>query len=140
MGIFDSILNQVSGELGGMSGQQSGLAGSVIGMINSQPGGLAGLVQTCRDKGLGGAVSSWIGTGANQAISPEQIQQVLGNQRLQEFASQHGISMEQVCAHLTQILPVVVDKLTPNGVVPEGGTAGGLADSLKNLMGGGRSS
>lgn len=134
MGAFDGILNQVSGALGGMSGQQQGFAGSVINMINSQPGGLAGLVQSFESKGLGSTVSSWVGTGANQAITPQQIQQVLGNEQLQKFASEHNIDVNQVSTHLAQILPVVVDKLTPNGQVPQGG----LMDGIKSMFGGGQ--
>jgi uncharacterized protein YidB (DUF937 family) len=89
-------------------------------MVNSgQPGGLAGLVQTFKDKGLGDTVASWVSTGQNLPISAQQIQQVLGNQQLQELAAQHGINVEQVSSQLAQILPVVVDKLTPNGAIPQ---------------------
>jgi uncharacterized protein YidB (DUF937 family) len=132
MGIFDNIMNEVSGALGGTSGQQSGFAASVINLINSQPGGLAGLVQNFKEKGLGSMVASWISTGPNPPISAEQIQHVLGNEQLQKLAAEHNINVEQASAQLAQILPVVVDKLTPNGQLPQ---AGGVMDELKNIMG-----
>jgi len=132
MSNFDGILNQVTSALGGTSGQQSGLAGSVLNMINNQPGGLGGLVQRFEQNGLGPIMTSWIGTGPNHAISAQQVQQVLGND-LHTFAAEHGINVDQASSQLSQILPTLVDKLTPNGQLPQ---AGGIMDSLKGLLGG----
>jgi uncharacterized protein YidB (DUF937 family) len=117
---LDGVVGEVSGMLSGNQTQTSGLVGSVLNMINTQqPGGLAGLVQTFKDKGLGEVVSSWVSTGPNHSISPEQIQQVLGNQKLQEIAAQHGLDLNQVSTQLAQLLPAVVDKLTPQGTIPQ---------------------
>jgi uncharacterized protein YidB (DUF937 family) len=136
MGIFDSILNQVTNAVGGASGEQSGFAASVLNMINRQPGGLAGLVQTFKDKGLGPMVSSWISTGPNPPISTEQVQHVMGNEELQKLAAEHNIDVDQVSAQLAQILPVLVDKMTPDGQLPQ---AGGLMSEFKNILGQGNS-
>ncbi len=134
MGLLDGLLGQVTGALGGSAGQQQGLVGSVLDSLTSgQQGGLAGLIQSMEQQGLGNIARSWVSTGQNLPITPEQIQQVLGNARLQQFASQHGIDVNQVAQHLSQILPVAVDKLTPNGTLPD---SGGLAGMLKGLVGG----
>jgi uncharacterized protein YidB (DUF937 family) len=96
----------------------SPLAGSLLQMINSHPGGLSGLVQTFHDKGLGGIASSWVGTGQNLPISADQITQVLGNSALlQQFAAKAGISPQDASAKLAQYLPMIVDHLTPQGKV-----------------------
>jgi len=134
MGFLDGLLNQVTGSLNGAAGQQTGLAGSVLNMLTSgQQGGLQGLIETIKEKGLGGVAASWVGTGPNQTISPEQIQQILGNEKLRELAAQHGLNVDEISSHLAQILPVVVDKLTPEGTVP---ATGGLGGMLKGFMGG----
>ncbi len=99
-------------------------------------GGLAGLVQNFKDKGLGEAVASWVGTGANLPISAAQIQQVLGNQQIQQLAAEVGISPDMVTSHLAQLLPEVIDKLTPSGAVPTHGMLEQGIDLLKGkLMG-----
>ncbi len=135
MGLLDGLISQVTGALGGAAGQQPGLVNSVLSMLTSgQTGGLGGLVQTMEQRGLGPIVQSWVGTGKNLPISAEQIQQVLGNQQLQQFAAQHGIDVNLVASHLSQILPVAVDKMTPDGTVPAQGGVGGM---LKGVTGGG---
>ena len=118
MSFLDNVVGQVSGMLGSNTNAPAGLVGSVMNLINNQPGGLAGLVQQFKDKGLGQAVPSWVSTGPNAAITGQQIQQVLGNQQLQQLASQHGIDLNDISNHLAQILPALVDKLTPNGTLP----------------------
>jgi uncharacterized protein YidB (DUF937 family) len=101
-----------------LSGSSNPLAAGVMQMITSQPGGLSGLVQQFHDKGLGSLVSSWVGTGQNLPISGEQIQHVLGSEQVKELAAKAGISPETASSHLAQLLPQLVDKLTPNGQIP----------------------
>jgi uncharacterized protein YidB (DUF937 family) len=93
--------------------------GAVMEMINNHPGGLSGLLQTFHDQGLGAVASSWVGTGANQTISAEQIQSVLQDQHIQAFAAKAGVSPDQASSMIAQFLPTVIDKLTPNGQVPQ---------------------
>jgi len=64
-------------------------------------------------------VNSWIGTGENQAVTPDQIQQALGSAPVQALAQKLGVSPEQAGSTLSQLLPTIVDKLSPNGAVPE---------------------
>jgi uncharacterized protein YidB (DUF937 family) len=106
-----------------LSGSSNPLAAGVMQMINNQPGGLSGLVQQFHDKGLGGLVSSWVGTGQNLPISADQLQHVLGSDQLKELAAKAGISPDTASSHLAQLLPMLIDKLTPNGQVPEASTS-----------------
>jgi uncharacterized protein YidB (DUF937 family) len=76
------------------------------------------MVQAFKDKGLADVAASWISTGKNLPISPEQIQSVLGNSRIQEIAQKLGLSSEAASSQLSQMLPQVVDKLTPDGQIP----------------------
>lgn len=95
---------------------------SVLHVLGSgQHGGLQGLVQSFESNGLGHIVSSWIGTGENKPISPDQVEQGLGPDRLAAIAGHSGMSMEDTKSGLAKILPNLVDKLTPNGQMPEGG-------------------
>jgi uncharacterized protein YidB (DUF937 family) len=118
MGLFDSVVGALAG---GQGGGNSGLMGVVMQLINSQPGGLGGLVQSFQQGGLGDIVNSWVSTGQNLPVSAEQLQSVLGGGRLQDIAAQLGVSPEQAAGSLADLLPQVVDKLTPNGRIPEGG-------------------
>jgi uncharacterized protein YidB (DUF937 family) len=95
-------------------------------------GGHTGLMKAFTDKGVGDVVSSWVGTGANLPISPQQVQQVLGSQRIQQLAQQNGVSPEAVTSALSQALPGLVDKLTPGGKLPDASSLQGL---LKGLLG-----
>lgn len=104
------------------------VVGSVIN--NPQTGGLPGLIKSFEEKGLGGIAASWVGTGPNQPISAAQIQSVLGSEQVGAFAQKLGISPQEVSDRLAQLLPQVVDKLTPNGSLPE---SGGLEQALGGL-------
>jgi uncharacterized protein YidB (DUF937 family) len=114
-----------------LSSSSNPLAASAMQMINNQPGGLSGLVQQFHDKGLGGLVSSWVSTGQNLPISADQIQHVLGSERMKELAAKAGISPETVSSHLTQLLPMVIDKLTPNGQLPQASTSTSTSSMLE---------
>ncbi len=123
-----NILNTVLGALGGNAGgnplmaivtqllagndQQAGSGGGL--------GGLGGLLQQFQQNGLGDAAQSWIGTGANLPISADQLTKVLGSDRIADLARQAGLSAEDVSGQLANILPNAVDKLTPNGQLPQG--------------------
>ncbi len=95
----------------------SGLFHGVIEMLSQQ--GLSDLLQKLKDKGLGDIVSSWIGKGTNLPISGEQLQHALGSELLSKLAAKIGLPVEQTAALMSQYLPQIVDKLTPEGVVSE---------------------
>src|SRR6266481_1913304 len=129
-----SFLEDMAGkEVSGMLANSSNpLASSVMQMINSQPGGLSGLLQQFHDKGLGGLVSSWVSTGQNLPISADQIQHVLGSEQVKELAARAGISPDSVSSHLSQLLPMLIDHLTPGGQIPQ--AAGAPSSSASSML------
>lgn len=96
-------------------------AGSAAGGIL---GGLGGLMTRFQQGGLGDVMKSWVGSGQNQPISSDQLASVLGPEVMQTLAQKTGLSQQDLAAHLSQVLPRVVDKLTPNGRLPTPSEAG----------------
>jgi uncharacterized protein YidB (DUF937 family) len=121
MGIFDEMAKGLLGKVLGGGSSQNPLMDIVMGLIaNPQSGGLQGLIQTFKEKGLGDAMSSWISTGENQSVSSDQIQHALGGRFIQQIAQQLGSSKSEVSGGLANLLPDMIDKLTPTGKLPEG--------------------
>jgi len=121
MGLLDDVVEAATGTKPAAEGSQSFLASAALSMLSSsQSGGINGLVKQFATQGLGHIVSSWIGTGQNLPISPEQLQNVLGSEQVQAIAEKVGISPDAAKTGLAQILPQLVDHLTPNGQVPQG--------------------
>jgi uncharacterized protein YidB (DUF937 family) len=128
MGLLGDILGKVTG-----GASQSAIVDAIGGLLQSKEvGGIDGLVQKFTKGGLGDIISSWVSTGANLPISPEQIQKGLGPTQISQMASQLGISPDAVSKQLAKILPGVVDKLTPEGKVP---TQDIIAQGLNMLKG-----
>lgn len=138
MGLLDGLANQVLGSItgaaGGAGGGGGGLMEAIGGLIGQHPGGLAGLIGEFERGGLGAVAASWVGTGANLPISPDQLQSVLGSQQLQSIGTSLGFSPQQVSTQLAELLPQVIDKLTPNGALPASGEAD-LLGMLRSLGG-----
>lgn len=107
-----SILGQHSGEV-----NVGNLAGSIMGMLSKDNGGIGGLVDQFQNKGLGDVAKSWISTGNNLPVSAEQLTQVFGEQKLGAMANEAGIDLAKFMPLLTAALPMIVDKLTPDGEV-----------------------
>ena len=120
MGLLDS-LTQIAGQAMSSGQGRNSLLQVVLGMVQNQQGGLGGLVQAFQNKGLGEVAASWVGKGENLPISGDQLQSVLGSDMVSGLASKFGISSEQLSGQLSQMLPQVVDKLTPNGKVESDG-------------------
>ncbi|WP_255365047.1 YidB family protein [Collimonas sp. OK242] len=141
MGLLDSVLGAIGGGQQQANDPKALLIQAAIGMLTKQggagaAGGLGGLLSAFEGAGLGQLAQSWIGNGQNQAISPDQVQQALGSGPLQELAQAAGISPADAASHLSEILPGLVDKLTPHGeatAAPGGLDLGGL---LGGLLGG----
>lgn len=119
-----SMLDQLAGSLlnsvtGGAQGSQTPLLGAVMGLIEQQ-GGLSGLISRFQSSGLGDQAASWVSTGTNLPINAEQLQAALGSEAVSRIASQLGVDASQASGSLADLLPTVIDKLTPNGQV-EGG-------------------
>lgn len=88
------------------------MIGHAVDVVNSQEtGGVRGLVEKFRTQGLGHIVDSWIGPGGNHPITADEIQRVLGQDRINAIASRFGMSPEDASAKLAQVLPTVVSKM-----------------------------
>lgn len=141
MGLLDSVIGALGSQQPGGGTGQGDLLNAVIGMLGQQGGGglggLAGLVQKFEQAGLGHVANSWVGTGDNHPVTPDQLGGVLGNDVVAGFAKQLGINPADALGHLSQILPQVVNGLTPQGQIPQGdvGGMGDLAGMLGGLLG-----
>jgi uncharacterized protein YidB (DUF937 family) len=134
MGLLDDVLGMAGMGNSAQSQQHAGTLSMIMEYINSpQVGGIAGLQKMFQEKGLGGIVSSWISTGQNLPISADQLQNVVQGGALQNMASQSGMDMSQLTSVFSQLLPNVVDKLTPNGQVPD---SNALSQMMKGLSAG----
>ncbi len=119
MGMLDDAVNRAGAALGASDLSANPVLAHALDLLkNNQFGGIGGLVQAFHDKGFGGIVSSWIGTGANLPISSDQLQAVLGSAQLQAIAAKVGIPPDKLKEELTKLLPQLVDKLSPNGHLP----------------------
>jgi uncharacterized protein YidB (DUF937 family) len=128
MGTLQQILSAFTGK---SADQASPMAAIITTLLSGdQTGGLDGLVQKFQGAGLGDIVSSWIGTGENRPISPDQLGQVLGDSHVSQLAEQAGMPRDQLLGELSQHLPGLVDKMTPQGEIPQGG----LADTVLGLL------
>jgi len=136
--VLGGLLGQ--GQGGGQSGGLGGLSALlpvVVGMLanNSQgSGGLGGLMEKFNQAGLGDVMGSWIGSGQNAPISGEQLGEVLGGDTMGKLAAQLGLSPGDAAGQLAQVLPGLIDKLTPQGAAPQNGF--GDAGDLMGMLGG----
>ena len=80
--------------------------------------GLGGLIKQFQQKGLSDTVDSWVGTGKNKSVAPDEVSVALGGDVVDELASRTGLTRDQVVTELARMLPNVVDKLTPDGRLP----------------------
>ncbi|MFO1413673.1 MAG: YidB family protein [Burkholderiales bacterium] len=134
MGLLDGLLGEVmSGIQGRLPGSldnaapTGGAAGAAGGgallmmvlQLLQQNGGIGGLLSRMQQSGYGGQAQSWIGTGQNQPIPPDALSQIFGGQ-LGQIAQQLGVSHEQAASQVSQVLPDVVDRMTPQGSIPAG--------------------
>lgn len=110
MGLLDGLI-------GGVVGAEMA---SVVNSFIQQHGGVQGIVSQLESQGLGPTARSWVSTGANQAISPDQISKVFGSSpALTQLAARTGISPQDLAQKLSQVLPGAIDKLTPGGTIPK---------------------
>lgn len=135
MGILDSVLGNVLGNAGG-SQPDDNLMNAVSGMLGDRSsGGLSGLVESFTKNGLGDVVSSWVGTGQNLPVSPDQLLKGLGQGRAQELAQKSGLPLEKLAPMLVAVLPMIIDRLTPEGKVPQQDALQKTLVNLKGLLG-----
>ncbi|KWO49191.1 hypothetical protein WM28_15230 [Burkholderia ubonensis] len=139
MGLLDIVGGLLGGQAGGNS--QSALLSAALEFINNQPGGLNGLIEKFKAGGAGDIIGSWVGSGENQPISADTLQNVLGSDAIGALASKFGVDPAQASGILAQVLPHVVNHATPNGEVPADGQVDtsnvlGTLTQLAGLFGG----
>lgn len=156
MGLFDGILGNVRGAalggnreqsqaqdplssiLGGLTGGSGGGTGNILLQLAlsmlQQQGGLDNVLGKFREAGMGSQADSWVSTGQNMDISPNQLEQALGSDALSDIAAKLGMSQDQAGSAMSQVLPELINQLTPQGqVTPDSENA--LADGLNALAG-----
>jgi uncharacterized protein YidB (DUF937 family) len=128
---LSNLMNQLGGATGGTD--PGAALGGLANAIQSE-GGLDGLLGKLKDAGLGDQVDSWISTGQNQGVGPDQLGQALGPDTVGRLAKGSGIDIAALLPMLAAFLPQIVDMLTPDGETPAGGL-NGAAGSLPDLGG-----
>ena len=121
-GLSSVLSGQKTGTGGGLSGLLAGGLGSLLGGGGSMgsifSNGLGDLLKQFQQSGQGDVMRSWIGKGPNQAISPGDLQKALGDDQIKTLTAHSGLSRVELLATLSQRLPDVIDKLTPEGRLP----------------------
>lgn len=138
MSLLTSLLGSALGGGNDKTQMLAGLLGQVLSGTSSAPGapnGIGGLVRQFEQAGLGNLVNSWIGSGANQSPTPGQVNQGLGPEMIGHFAEKLGIPPQEVSGILAQVLPHMVDHVTPDGTVPPTSNVQGMLDSLLGNLG-----
>ena len=122
------------GGLGGLAASLGG-GGGAGGAGPQGLGGLGDLLAAFERNGMGEQVQSWVGTGSNLPLAPEQLQQALGGDVLDGLARQAGVSPAEAGSGLAELLPQLIDRLTPDGQLPQGGGLGDIGSVLGALSG-----
>jgi uncharacterized protein YidB (DUF937 family) len=118
-GSLGDMLGGGGGLGGGMPGGLGGLLGGLLGGGGGVAGGgLGGLLNQFRQNGYGEHADSWVGTGQNRRLAPDELSQALGPDTLDELEQQTGLPRQQLLSELSQELPDAVDQFTPDGRLP----------------------
>ena len=123
-----SLLDNLMGALGGQGDRAETVKSLGV------TGGVGGLVDAFQKGGLSEVAQSWVSSGQNLPVSPEQIQAVLGSGVVGQFAEKLGVDPQTAAAKLSEILPGLVDKLTPGGKLPDEGLGGAVGDLLGGFL------
>ena len=133
MSIFDSIIGMAGDKFGLGSGKANGLVSGLLSLIIAD-GGLGGFLGRFRNAGLSDTVNSWITSGSNTPLSNEQLESALGSEKLTSLATQAGVNRSTAVSALSAIVPQVVDRLTPNGELPDDDE--GFLSKISGYLGG----
>ena len=154
MGLLDNVLGGLAGSGGNASPLQGvltsllagqgqgaaggGMAGALGGMLGGQgqgqgANGLASLIGRFEQAGLGHLTQSWVGSGPNQPVSPQQVESAVGSDQVEAMANQTGMAKPDLLSGLAQALPGIIDRLTPQGRLPtnaemQGGAGAGAIE------------
>lgn len=132
MGLLDSVVGAL-GQGGDAGGGQPDLMKIVLDLVQ-QSGGLPGLLSRLQEGGLGEQAASWVSTGPNQSVSADQIGGALGGDLLGSLARHAGVGQQDLAGSLAQMLPQLIDRMTPDGQAPAGGAMPDLGGLLGSLL------
>lgn len=138
LGGLSGVLGASSGAsgLGASLGSLPALLPALLAMLGGQgangQSGLHQVMSALESQGLGQVSQSWVGSGPNQAVTPQQIEQALGSTQVSQLAAQSGLPASQVTQGVAAVLPSIVHGLTPTGQLPESSQ---VAQSLGGLLG-----
>ncbi len=127
MGLFDSLKDAAEGALAGGAGEEEGVVGKLLGMGGSE---LPGLLEKFDVGGLGDIAKSWVAKGDNKPITPDAVKKTLPEQ-VAGVAKQFNISLDDAAAMIAKYLPGIIDKVTPDGLVPD---PDALAQKITGLL------
>ena len=132
MSFLGGLLNNVLG--GNASPEQSNISQVLLQHLNSSQGlgGLQSILNGFHNAGLGEQANSWVSTGANQPVNPDQVEQGMGSGLLNQLAAKAGVSPTVAKIALAAALPFIVNHLTPNGQVPDQGS---ISERIKGMLG-----
>ena len=126
MGLLDGVLGGLMGgaaadprrQGGGLGGMGTAAIVAIVLQLLQRNGGIGGLLQRMQQAGAGPQGQSWIGTGANQPISPDMLSQIFGRSQMDDISRELGLPHDQAASSVAQVLPDVVDRMTPAGSIP----------------------
>ncbi|MEZ5236959.1 MAG: YidB family protein [Acidimicrobiales bacterium] len=127
---------ELPGNLAQLAGGNAGLLKALLpvllgsGALGGKLGGLGGLLGKLQAGGLEGKAQSWVGTGANEPVDPDELEQALGADTVAEIASEAGVSHQEAKGGLASLLPKLIDGVTPGGSVPGGDQLAGMLKGL----------
>ncbi len=139
MSLFDSLASAALGQLGGGGGlMEIALKNpellKVASSVLSGQGGLQGVLDKFTQAGHGTAVQSWLGSGENHAITGDHVSQALGGDMIGDLAAKAGVSGGDMSGILAQVLPMLIDKMSPDGQVSGNSGQGQIMDLLGGLL------
>ncbi|MCC6434522.1 MAG: DUF937 domain-containing protein [Acidimicrobiales bacterium] len=127
---------ELPGNLAELAGGNAGLLKVLLpmlmggGALGGKLGGLGGLLGKLQEGGLGGKAQSWVGTGANQPVDPDELEGALGADTVSQIAAEAGVSREEAKGGLASMLPKLIDNVTPGGALPGGDQLAGMLKGL----------
>ena len=118
MGTLDAILAEAGTQFGLNTSKTTSLLSGLLSLINETPGGLGAFIERLRKSGLGDFVSSWLGSGQPRPISSSTLETAIGHDSIDKIASKAGLSFSTAASALAFMLPNIIQRLTPGGVIP----------------------
>lgn len=133
MGVIDEIISGATGEAQRTAANADATVQMLMLLIHGFPGGLHGVLQRLSERGLAPQVQTWIADGPNTPVFADQMMRAVGSRQLQRVAQQFGVDQEIVASSVADLLPDLVDRLTPRGHADERTLESGVA-SFKGMI------